>query len=452
MRIVLLGPPGSGKNAISQRIAEQYGLPVITCTSLIDWAVAEQSELGRLAKDSQQQGRLSDELLLALMRIRMAQKDLAQGCVLVDMPRTASQADVLDKLLSDMGNPIDLAILLDVDSDDLMERLVGRITCDSCGAEYNFYVNPPIVEGVCDMCGARVSRLPGDYEENIANRLRVYDTLLVPLIAYYQKNDNFQRVAAGGDESEVWAAVHALIEAVPARVVETPAPEKEIKSEEEPVPAEAADKKAVSKKSKAEAGKKLATKKVAAKKVDKEPAKQTAKKAAVKKAATKKKVAAKKAVKKTVAKKAAAKKVVAKKAVAKKKVVKKAAAKKAVAKTVKKAVAKKAVAKKVASKKKVLAKTAAKKKVVKKAVSKTVKKTAAKKPVVSKKKVVKKAAVKKAPAKKVVAKKKVVKKVPVKKPVAKKVAAKKKIVKKPVAKKAPAKQAAKKKAAAKKRR
>lgn len=441
MRIVLLGPPGSGKNAIAQRIADQYGLPVITCNSLIDWAVAEQSELGRLARDSQLLGRLSDELLLALMRIRMAQKDLGKGYVLVDMPRAASQADVLDKLLADMGQRIDLILLLDVDTDDLMERLVGRIACDSCGAEYNIYVNPPIVDGVCDMCGARVSRLPDDYEETIANKLRVYETMLQPLVQYYESNERFQRVPAGGETPEVWKKVHDLIEATPTSVEEVPDVATKDKPEEE-APAAAPIKKTAGKKAKAEVKKKAVAKKAIAKKPEKEPAPESAKKPTVKKAAAKqaagKKKAAKKAVKKAAVKKAAAKKVVAKKKAAAKKpaakkpVVKRAAAKKTVAKAAKKVVAKKttakkAVAKKAAANKAVVKKTSAKKKVVKKA---PVKKT------VAKKQVVKKAPTKKAISKKTVSRKSAVKKTVAKKKVsAKKVTTKKVATKKVVAKK-----------------
>ncbi|MGB5761895.1 MAG: nucleoside monophosphate kinase, partial [Sedimenticolaceae bacterium] len=374
MRIVLLGPPGSGKAELSGQISEHYGMPIITVSSVMQRAAAEPSELGRLAKEAMDMSRVSDELLLALLRIQMPQTDLGKGFILVDLPKNAGQADVLDSVLSDLGADIELVLNLEVDPDELMERLVGRITCDSCGAQYNMYINPPMVDGVCDACGARVVRRPDDYEETISNRLRIYDGQMAPLLQYYGVNDKLRRVTADEGPTKAWKAVRKLLDSMPPSI---------------------------------SPGSNLAA--AAEADVGTRPAK----KAVAKKAVTKKPVA-----KKAVAKKPVAKKAVAKKAVAKKPVAKKAVAKKAVAR---KAVAKKAVAKKTVAKKAVAKKPVAKKPVAKKAVSK--------------KAVAKKAVAKKAVAKKPVAKKPVAKKAVAKKPVAKKPVAKKPVAKKPVAKK-----------------
>jgi adenylate kinase len=88
-----------------------------------------------------------------------------------------------------------------------MERLVGRITCDSCGAQYNMYVNPPLVEGVCDECGARVIRRPDDYEETISNRLRVYEGQMGPLLQYYSLGDKLRRVECDAGPVKAWKGV-----------------------------------------------------------------------------------------------------------------------------------------------------------------------------------------------------------------------------------------------------
>ena len=130
MRIVLLGPPGSGKASLSRRLGEYCKVPVVTCTGVLARAAGEESELGRLAKEAMDTSRVSDELLLALLRVRLTQPDLAGGFVLVDFPRNAGQGDVLDSILDSLGNPLDLVLYLTVDPDELMERLVGRITCD----------------------------------------------------------------------------------------------------------------------------------------------------------------------------------------------------------------------------------------------------------------------------------------------------------------------------------
>ena len=128
MRIVLLGPPGSGKAELSQQISKHYGMPIITVNSVMRRAAAENSELGRLAKEAMDMSRVSDELLLALLRIQMPQMDLSLGFILVDLPKNAGQADVLDSVLNDLGASIELVLNLQVDPDELMERLVGRIT------------------------------------------------------------------------------------------------------------------------------------------------------------------------------------------------------------------------------------------------------------------------------------------------------------------------------------
>lgn len=410
MRIVLLGPPGSGKGELSEKIADTYQTPIVTQASIVDAVAAEPGELGRLAAEARDAARVSDELLLALLRIQLPKMDLGQGYLLVDMPKDSGQADVLDSMLDDLGKPIDLALKLDVDMDELMERLVGRIRCDNCGASYNMYVNPPLVDGVCDECGARVRRRPDDYEETISNRLRVYEGQMGPLLQYYEQAGKLHRFDATGDIVPLWEKVRALIDATPS----TPL------AAESEVPAEAEETAKPVKKVKKKVAKKVS-------KAEAEPAAKPAKKTAAKKTA--KKAAAKKTVSKKVVKKSAAKKAVAKK------VVKKVAAKKAVAKkVVKKAAPKAAVAGKAATKK-------------------TVKKAPARK--VVQKKVAKKAPAKKAPIKKAVAKKAPVKKVAAKKVVKKKAVKKlpaKKVVKKAVVKKVPAKKVAKKKVAKKARR
>jgi adenylate kinase len=430
MRIVLLGPPGSGKGELSKRIAQAYGLPIITQASVIDTAAAESSELGRLAKEARDASRVSDELLLALLRIQLPKMDLDNGYILVDMPKNSGQADVLDSVLNDLGRPVDLVLNLEVDPDDLMERLVGHIQCDHCGANYNVYVNPPMVDGVCDACGARVSRRPDDYEETISNRLRVYENQMGPLLQYYALSSKLQRVNGGCEPDELWAKTKQVIDSTPSAEL-GPVPEGGAEAGQ---PVQEA--KPVVKKGR---GAKALAKKAAPKQAKQKPAAQAAKADAPK--AQAKKSPLKKAAKK-VAKKAAGK--VAKKAPTKAVASKKVAKKKAVAKTVKKA-ATKPVAKKVA--KKPAVKKVAAKKVAKKTVKKVARKVAPKK--VAAKRVVKKAPVKKVSAKKAPVKK-VAKKIGAKKAPVK--AAKKKVVKKTASKKAVQIKASKKKVAKKKAR
>ena len=174
MRIILLGPQGSGKTAIAHKIAEKYDIPVVKFQNVadeLDATAKEDSELGRLAKESIASGSVSDDVCTAVLRKVLGKEDLSAGFLLVDYPKDSGQANAIDEAMNRLKRPVDLVLMIDIDRDELMERRVGRIDCDDCGAHYNLYVNPPMVEGVCDICGSRVRRRPRGYEENIANRL-----------------------------------------------------------------------------------------------------------------------------------------------------------------------------------------------------------------------------------------------------------------------------------------
>jgi adenylate kinase len=393
MRIILLGPPGSGKSVLADKLSRKYKLPILNMHRILSSMANEDTELGRLV----------GELLLACAPIpeELVYSALKEPCdeakkgfILDDFPRELVHAEMLHQLLLSLGASLELVIAINVKNDDIMERLVGQSHCNACGEDYNIYTSPPMVEGVCDMCGGRISRRPADYEEGISNRLRVCEANQNELISRYKEEGILQVIHGLADEPKAYQAACKLVDDAP-RIPLTDPEILKLRAESE------------------------AKKKRAAKK-------RTRKKRVVRKKATTKRVVRKKsaAKKKVVAKKSVAKKVTAKKKVTTKK---KAVAKKVAAK--KKSVAKKTLTKKrVTTKKKVAAKKAVTKKVVtKKAVVK--KKPAAKKKVASKKKVV---------TKKVVAKKRdAAKKSAVKKKTAvkKKSVAKKKVSKKKSARK-----------------
>ena len=393
MRIILMGPPGSGKSVIARKITEKYGFPVVTMEDVAEELSAmasEEDDIGRMARESISSGRVSDEVCNTVLKRVLAKDDLASGYVLLGYPKDASQAEVLYSAMRQAGRPIDLVLMIDIDRDELMERRVGRIDCDSCGAQYNLYVNPPLVEGVCDMCGARVSRRPRGYEENIANQLREYDVNMQPILEFYQKQGILRHVDGNGTEEQLWENVQKAIDTTTPAQVELlreqaeagQAAEKKGKGEGKTA-GKSAGKKAVPEKKAAAPGKAAKKKAAAAKKASAKAAKKAPAKAA-------KKSTAKKTTKKKVAKKAAP----AKKKVVKKAPVKKTAAKKVAKKAVKKAsakAAKKSTAKKAAKKKVAKKATPSKKKAVKKAPAKKVAKKTVKKKV-AKKKVARKAA------------------------------------------------------------
>jgi adenylate kinase len=341
MRIVLLGAPGSGKGTQAKQLVERYNIPQISTGDLLREAVAAGSELGKRAKIAMDAGQLvSDDIVLGMIQERMAKPDAKSGFILDGFPRNIPQAQALDAMLARVGQPIQLSLLVDVDSSVLLKRITGRRSCGSCGAIYNIYFSTPKVPGKCDQCGGTLQHRSDDNEETVASRLQVYEEQTAPLMAYYKAQGKMRTVAGVGSISEIYGRMCEVIEAQIRPLANA------MKKVSEAV--------ATAKK----AGKAAKPKKKAAKK-------KVAKKKAVKKKAVKKKAVKKKAVKKKVAKKKAIKKKAVKKKAAKKKVAKKKAAKKKVKKKAKKKAAKKKVAKKKAKKKP--AKKAAKKKAKKKA-------------------------------------------------------------------------------------
>ena len=437
MRIVLLGAPGCGKGTQGHRLAENYKVPEISTGDLLREAVAAGTALGKAAKAVMDAGQLvSDDIVLGVIRERLTRADAANGFILDGFPRNAAQAEQLDELLDQLGQPIDLALLIEVDVDIILQRLLGRRTCVSCGASYNIFYAPPRMDDSCDQCGGRLKRRSDDNEETIGNRLRIYEIQTSPVIDRYRDQGRLRVVQGLGDIGDVFKAVSKVIKEAQAaldshdrsatirravarkQLVQTPQPDE--KEEKQPVSAGGGKKagseaKPVRKTAAKKAGKKTATKK------------KTVKKSAVKKKSVKKKVAGGKTAKKAISrKKTVSRKTIKKKAVAKKKVLKKAA--------VKKKAVKKSVPKKKGLKKKVVG-------------GKTAKKTVSRK-TIKKKAVIRKAVVKKKVrgGKKTTSRKTALKNTAVKKQAAKKPAPKKRVVKKKVAKK----QTARKKTASRK--
>lgn len=418
MRIVLLGAPGSGKGTQGKLLASKYKIPQISTGDLLRAAVIAGTALGRQAKAAMDAGQLvSDEIVLGIIGERLGEADAVKGFILDGFPRNIPQAEALDRMLGNMGTPVQAALLINVDVEVLIERLTGRRTCESCGQMYNVYTSPSRLDDRCDKCGGNLRHRADDNEETISNRLRVYDQQTSPLVAYYREQGKLQTVDGEGEISQIFSEIERELRNLPVTPTAPKAPAPAASEEDKPSVTLAdlqkkvmahvkavtppAAKKAPAKAKPAE--KKPAAKAAPAKKAAKPAVKKTAAKPAAKKKAAKKAPAKKKLVAK---KKTATKKVVAKKKVISKKQAapKKATAKKAAPKIA--ASKKKPVAKKVAKKKLMAKKSVAKKAVTKKAV---IKKKAAAKPVAKKK-------ASKPAAKKKVAKKAPAKKRPVKKP------------------------------------
>ena len=326
MRIVLLGAPGSGKGTQAELLAERYKIPYFSSGDLLRESVASGSAPGRQVKLAMDAGQLvGDDILLGIIQERILRPDARNGFILDGFPRSLPQAEALDQLFDGLGRPLHLALLLAVDVDALLQRLVGRRTCLSCGQIYNVFYSPPRIDGRCDECGGRLRHRADDNEETIGNRLRVYELHTLPVIEYYKAQGKLRTVQGVGDISAIFKAMCKVVEDVKAHSdtgKRSDAIRRAIARQQ--LPAAARDK------SKKAAPVKTAPARAASRKAAPEKAvvsNATAGKAASAKASPKKAVPKKAAPKKAASAKAAPKKATPKKAVPKKAVTKKAAPK-----------------------------------------------------------------------------------------------------------------------------
>lgn len=214
MRLVLLGAPGAGKGTQAKKLIDKYGIPQISTGDILRKAVADGTPLGKEAKSYMDKGELvPDSVVIGLVQERLGQNDCRKGYILDGFPRTTPQAEALDKVLEEMGSPLDTALSVDVDPEILMKRLTGRRTCKSCQQMYNIHFSPSRKEGACDKCGGELFQRDDDKEETIKNRLDVYEKSTAPLIDYYGKKNILKSVEGMGSVDDIFNKVCTLLEA-----------------------------------------------------------------------------------------------------------------------------------------------------------------------------------------------------------------------------------------------
>lgn len=215
MRITLLGAPGSGKGTQAKLLTEDYEVPQISTGDLLRAAVAASNSLGNQAKAAMEAGQLvSDAIVLGMIEQRLSEPDAKKGFILDGFPRNLQQAEALDSLLENLGQPLQGALLIDIDYDVLMQRLTGRRTCQSCAQVFNVYSSPSRLEDRCDMCGGNLRHRVDDNEETIGNRLRVYETLITPLLDYYRSQEKLRTIQGVGEVLDVYNAVNKVVDEV----------------------------------------------------------------------------------------------------------------------------------------------------------------------------------------------------------------------------------------------
>jgi adenylate kinase len=211
--VILLGAPGAGKGTQAERIAAGYSLPHISTGEMLRTAVAQGTEMGLAAQKFMEAGALvPDEVVIGVVRDRLAQADAQKGFLLDGFPRTIEQAERLDVMLADGGRAVTHVILIDVPEDELVERLAGRRMCKGCGKGYHVVFDPPQREGVCDVCGAELYQRSDDNETTVRNRLVVYRAQTEPLVGYYEGHGVLRTAHGGGKmPDEVFAQVEQLL-------------------------------------------------------------------------------------------------------------------------------------------------------------------------------------------------------------------------------------------------
>ena len=212
-RIILLGPPGSGKGTKASAMQQRWGIPHIASGDLLRAHVRDSTDLGRRAKPFMDRGDLvPDDLILDMMADRLAHPDAQQGCLLDGFPRTLPQAQELERRLAGAGQRLDAVIFLRVPEQELLRRLSGRRTCPDCNAIYHINTMPPQTPDICDKCGARLIQRQDERPEVVRNRLRVYAEQTQPLLDYYQDKGMLHEVDGTRGVDPVLAEIATIVQ------------------------------------------------------------------------------------------------------------------------------------------------------------------------------------------------------------------------------------------------
>jgi len=219
MQIVLMGAPGSGKGTQAQRLVEHFKIPQVSTGDLLRAAVERGTEYGLRAKAVMESGALvSDEIVLGIIRERLGEADAARGFILDGFPRNIAQAQALETLLSTLRRPIDVVVQFDVDYAEIVKRISGRRTCQTCGRVFNIYTAPAGTAPHCDRCSDKPSLVQrkDDEEATVRKRLEVYEKQTRPLLKFYQERGLLRTIDAQQGVDEVSAQLFKLLDSVPA--------------------------------------------------------------------------------------------------------------------------------------------------------------------------------------------------------------------------------------------
>jgi adenylate kinase len=210
MRIVILGPPGSGKGTYSSRLANKLGIPHISTGDIFREEIENGSELGRSISSYVSNGKLvPDDIVNRVVEKRLSREDCMKGFILDGYPRTINQAEFLDAFFK-----IDAVINLNVPDEVIVRRLSSRLICRKCGAIYNRITLPPKVDEVCDICGGELYQRDDDKPEVVRERIRIYKKEVAPLLEHYRKAGVVFDFFYEPDESGMDASPDSVVEKI----------------------------------------------------------------------------------------------------------------------------------------------------------------------------------------------------------------------------------------------
>lgn len=209
MNLIFLGAPGAGKGTQAEVVCEKLGIPAISTGNMLREAVKNGTPAGLAAKECMDRGDLvPDEVVIGILKDRIAQDDAKNGFILDGFPRTIPQAEALDA----MGISIDKVVDIEVPDENIMERMTGRRVCGTCGASYHLMFKKPLKDGICDSCGGELVQRKDDAPETVSDRLRVYHEQTEPLKDFYGKAGKLSVVEGLGTVSEITERVLKALE------------------------------------------------------------------------------------------------------------------------------------------------------------------------------------------------------------------------------------------------
>ena len=215
MNVIITGPPGSGKGTQGKLIAEKYHIPQISTGDILREAASNGLALGLKARASIARGELvPDEVVIGIIEDRLMQRNYEKGFLLDGFPRTVAQAEALEKMLGKRGLAVDHVINIEIEMEELVNRLRGRRTCSRCGVMYHLLFNPPKKDGICDTCGDSLYQRDDDKEETIRSRLDIYSQQTRPVIQYYASQGLLRSIDGVGNIGDIF---HRILEKTEGR-------------------------------------------------------------------------------------------------------------------------------------------------------------------------------------------------------------------------------------------